>query len=69
MNMLSFEAKTIIFVIAFILLGIIGLVIDNMRDNKQTPRFDQYGNAHNSNCSPPLIFFGSIVVLLILSVL
>jgi len=35
MNMLSFEAKTIIFVIAFILLGIIGLVIDNMWDNKQ----------------------------------
>ena len=69
MNMLSFEAKAIIFVVAFILLGIIGLVIDNMRDNKHSPRYDQYGNAHNSNCSSPLMFFGSIVVLLILSVL
>ncbi len=67
--MLDFKTKVIIFVVSVILLIFIGAIIDYRRDKKQSPCFDQYGNAHYSNCGPPLMFLGSIIILLILSML
>lgn len=68
MEILDFKTKAIIFVIAFILLAIIGMRIDNQRD-KTISSFDQYGNPHYSNVTPSITFFGSIVILWILSML
>lgn len=67
MDILDFKTKVVIFGIIFALLTIIGLIVDNLRDNKHSPRYDQYGNAHQSNCCLPLVFFGSVIVIWVLS--
>lgn len=52
--------KLIIFIIGFIVLGVIGLIMDNQWDKKHTPRADQYNNVHYSNCALWLWLFWSV---------
>lgn len=69
MNILDFKTKTIVFCAFFLVLTVIGLFVDDFRDRKNSTRYGRYDIAHNSNCGPPLVFFGSIIVIWILSML
>lgn len=69
MNLLNFETKVIIACVAFVLLAIIGVTIDHLRDVENHPVYDRFGNEYYSNCCPSILVFGGIIVVLILLIL
>lgn len=67
--MLSIESKLIIFAIGFIMVVIIGLIMDHNWDKRHGMRYDRYGNEISSNATGGLMllwcFFGGILLTLL----